>query len=155
MESKRIALWSCAALLLSSNLMKAQENPKPPAAKKISKVTEIHGYKETDDYFWLREKSKPEVMEYLKAEAAYADAMTADQQGFRDALYKEMLSRIKETDVEVPYKKGNYLYYTRTIKGQQYPLFCRKLHSLRGKEEITLDVNALAKGKKFFNVSAY
>ncbi len=155
MKSKQIALFTFAALLLGSITMKAQDLPKPPVAKIKPKVTKIHGYQETDNYFWLREKSNPEVIEYLKAETAYADAMTADQKGFRDALYKEMLARIKETDVDVPYKKGAFYYYTRTIKGQQYPIFCRKAKSMRGAEEITLDMNAMAKGKKFFNVGAY
>ncbi|MBI3422234.1 MAG: S9 family peptidase [Acidobacteria bacterium] len=136
--------------------MQAQEAPpKPPVAKRVPKTTQIHGHTTVDDYFWLREKENPEVIEYLKQETAYTDAMTQSSKGFRDALYKEMLARIKETDVEVPYKKGNFVYYTRTIKGQQYPIYCRKPGSVRGKEEITLDENKLAKGKDFFSVGAY
>jgi oligopeptidase B len=156
MKGFQLLAQTCVALLLISFVMKAQTTaPKPPVAKQKPKVTEIHGYKETDNYFWLREKSNPEVVVYLKAENAYADAMTTSQQGFRDALYKEMLKRIKETDVDVPYRQGGFFYYTRTVKGAQYPIFCRKAKSLRGKEEITLDMNALAKGKKFFSLGAY
>ncbi|MBI1763352.1 MAG: oligopeptidase B, partial [Acidobacteria bacterium] len=149
-------LSALLALGLFTTTMQAQEAPpKPPVAKRVPKTTQIHGHTTVDDYFWLREKENPEVIEYLKQETAYTDAMTQSSKGFRDALYKEMLARIKETDVEVPYKKGNFVYYTRTIKGQQYPIYCRKPGSVRGKEEITLDENKLAKGKDFFSVGAY
>jgi oligopeptidase B len=156
MRLLRRSLWALAALALMKATLPAQElPPKPPVAKKVPKTTQIHGYTEVDDYFWLREKDNPEVVEYLKQESAYADAMMQSTKGFQAALYKEMLARIKETDVEVPYKKGDYYYYTRTIKGQQYPIFCRKKGSLRAKEEITLDMNAMAKGKEFFSIGAY
>lgn len=129
--------------------------PQPPVAKKIEKITKIHGETVVDDYFWLRDKSNPEVIKYLKAEDAYADAMTASTKGFQDALYKEMLGRIKETDVNVPYKYGNYYYYTRTVEGKQYPIYARKKGSLSGVEEITLDQNEMAKDQKFLSVGAY
>lgn len=129
--------------------------PQPPVAKKIEKTTKIHGETVVDDYFWLRDKSDPEVIKYLKAEDAYADAMTASTKGFQDALYKEMLGRIKETDVNVPYKSGNYYYYTRTVEGKQYPIYARKKGSLNGVEEITLELNEMAKDQKFLSVGAY
>src|SRR5678815_4001741 len=129
--------------------------PQPPVAKKIEKINKIHGETVVDDYFWLRDKSNPEVIKYLKAEDAYADAMTASTKGFQDALYKEMLGRIKETDVNVPYKNGNYYYYTRTIEGKQYPIYARKKGSLNGVEEITLELNEMAKDQKFLSVGAY
>ena len=156
MKFARLSLAALVLLLFIAITMQAQEAPpKPPVAKKVPKTTQIHGYTVVDDYFWLREKENPEVIEYLKAETAYADAMTQSTKGFQAALYKEMLARIKETDVEVPYKKGDYFYYTRTVKGQQYPIYCRKQGSLRAKEEITLDMNEMAKGKPFFSVGAY
>src|SRR4030095_6525514 len=74
---------------------------------------------------------------------------------FQDALYKEMLGRIKETDVNVPYKNGNYYYYTRTVEGKQYPIYARKKGSLNGAEEITLELNEMAKDQKFLSVGAY
>ena len=120
MKFERLSLAALVSLLFVAIIMQAQEAPpKPPVAKKIPKTTQIHGYTVVDDYFWLREKENPEVSEYLKAETAYAEAMTQSTKGFQAALYKEMLARIKETDVEVPYKKGDYYYYTRTVKGQQ------------------------------------
>ncbi len=129
--------------------------PKPPVAKKVPKTTKIHDTSIVDDYFWLREKTNPEVIEYLKAEDAYANALMAPTATFQDALYKEMLGRIKETDVNVPYKNGDYFYYSRTVKGKQYPIQCRKKGSVKAPEEITLELNEMAKGHKFFSLGAY
>ena len=127
----------------------------PPIARRIPKTTEIHGDTLVDDYAWMRERENPEVRAYLEAENAYTDAVLGPLEGFRAALYKEMLARIKETDLSVPYKDGDYLYYSRTVEGLQYPIYCRKRGSLDAAEEITLDVNALAKGKAFMSLGAY
>ena len=86
----------------------------PPMAEKKPKVTKIHGDTLVDDYFWLREKSNPRVIEHLKAEDAYAEATMKPTAPLREKLYKEMLSHIKQTDVNVPYRWGAYFYYTRT-----------------------------------------
>jgi oligopeptidase B len=75
--------------------------------------------------------------------------------GFQDALYKEMLARIKETDENVPYKQGQYFYYTRTEQGKQYAIYCRKKGDLKAPEEITLDLNEMSKGHEFFSLGAY
>ncbi len=127
----------------------------PPVAKRVPKTTEIHGDTLVDDYAWMRERDNPEVRAYLEAENAYTDAVVGPLAGFREALYKEMLARIKETDLSVPYKNGAYFYYSRTVEGLQYPIFCRKRGSLDAAEDITLDVNELAKGKPFMSVGAY
>jgi oligopeptidase B len=129
--------------------------PAPPIAKRVPEVTEIHGDRLVDDYAWMRERGNPEVRAYLEAENAYTDAVLKPLEGFRAALYKEMLARIKETDLSVPYKDGDYFYYSRTIEGLQYPIHCRKRGGLDAAEEITLDVNELAKGKPFMSVGAY
>lgn len=128
---------------------------RPPAAKKIPRKDVTHDDTRIDDYFWLREKKNPEVISYLQAENAYAEAVMKPTEGFQQALYKEMLSHIKETDVNVPYRLGDYFYYSRTEQGKQYPIFCRKRGSLDAKEEITLDLNELAKGHKFLGLGAY
>src|SRR5689334_12755710 len=112
--------------------------PAPPIAKRIPKKTEIHGDTLVDDYAWMRDRKNPEVRAYLEAENAYTDAMLRPFEGFREALYKEMLARIKETDLSVPYRNGGYFYYSRTVEGLQYPIFCRKRGSLETAEEITL-----------------
>ncbi|MEK7832365.1 MAG: oligopeptidase B, partial [Acidobacteriota bacterium] len=138
--------------------MSAQEQPpKPPVAKKVPKTTQIHGYTVTDDYAWLADKTKTDkdVLAYLKAEEDYANAMTAGTKAFRDALYKEMLARIKETDENVPYRYGEYFYYTRTEQGKQYPIYCRKKGSLTAPEEVTIDMNEMAKGHAYFSIGGY
>ncbi|HEY6553568.1 MAG TPA: S9 family peptidase [Vicinamibacteria bacterium] len=129
--------------------------PKPPVAKKIPKVDEVHGDRRVDDYFWLRDKKNPDVAAYLEAENSYADAVMKPTVPFQEALYKEMLARIKETDVNVPYRKGGFWYYSRTEQGKQYPIHCRKAGSLEAAEAITLDLNQLAMGQKFMSLGAY
>ncbi len=129
--------------------------PTPPMAEKKPKTTKIHGTTLVDNYFWLREKSNPQVMEYLRAEDAYSQAAMKPTAALQEKLYKEMLSHIKQTDVNVPYRWGNYYYYSRTEEGKQYPIFCRKQGSLEAKEEVILDQNELAKGQKFMSVGAF
>jgi oligopeptidase B len=129
--------------------------PAPPVAKKVPKVTEINGHKLVDNYFWLRDKKNPEVAAYLEAENAYTDAVMKPTEPLQKKLYDEMLSRIKETDIEVPYKDGEYFYYVRTEAGKQYGIRCRKKGSMDAPEEILLDVNELAKGQKFMSLGAF
>ena len=117
-------------VVASSYVLAADDNssslPAPPVAKKVPKTTEINGRELVDNYFWLRDKQNPEVAAYLQAENAYTDAVMKPTEGLQKKLYDEMLGRIKETDVEVPYKEGNYFYYTRTEAGKQYSIYCRK-----------------------------
>ncbi|MBI3406319.1 MAG: oligopeptidase B, partial [Acidobacteria bacterium] len=128
---------------------------KPPTAKKIPKVDTYHGEKRVDDYFYMREKTNPDVVQYLEAENAYTDAQLKSTEPFREALYKEMLARIKQTDLSVPYRQGAYFYYSRTEEGKQYAIQCRKKGSLDAAEEIILDVNELARGEKFMSLGAF
>jgi oligopeptidase B len=128
---------------------------KPPVAKPIPKSDTTNGDTRVDNYFWLREKKNPEVISYLEAENAYTDSVMKQTEALQQKLYTEMLARIKQTDQNVPYKYGDYLYYTRTVEGQQYPIFARKRGTLDAKEEITLDLNEMAKGLKFMAVGAY
>jgi oligopeptidase B len=141
-------------LAAAGGLRAADDAPavKPPVAKKLPKTTEINGVTLVDNYFWMREKSNPEVKAYLEAENAYTDAVMKPTEPLQKKLYTEMLSRIKETDVDVPYKKGAYFYYSRTEAGKQYAIYCRKKGSLDAPEEVILDVNELAKGQKFMSV---
>ena len=128
--------------------------PQPPVAKKVPKIDVIHGDVRQDDYYWLRDKDSPEVIAYLQAENAYADALTQPTADFQDALYREMLARIKEDDQTVPYPFGGWLYYSRTETGKQYPIYCRK-RAADAPEEITLDLNALAEGHVFCALGVY
>lgn len=133
----------------------ADDVPSLPVAKKIPHVTEINGHKLVDNYFWLREKSNPEVRAYLEAENGYTDAVMKPTEAFQSKLYEEMLSRVKETDVEVPYREGDFFYYIRFEAGKQYPIRCRKKISAQANEEVLLDVNELAKGQAFMTVQAF
>jgi len=129
--------------------------PKPPVAKVVPHVTEVNGHKMLDNYFWLRDKPNPEVRAYLEAENVYTDAVMKPTEGFQKKLYDEMLGRIKETDVEVPYREGNYFYYVRTEAGKQYGIRCRKKGSMDAPEEVLLDINEMAKGQAFMSVAAF
>ncbi len=127
----------------------------PPATEKKPKITEINGDKLVDNYFWLRDKSNPAVISHLEAENAYTEATMKPTAPLQAKLYNEILSHIKQTDENVPYRWGNYFYYTRTKEGLQYPIFCRKHQTLDAAEQIILDVNELAKGQKFMSVGSF
>lgn len=127
---------------------------RPPVAKKVPKEDSTNGDKRVDNYFWLREKTNPEVIKYLEAENAYADAFMKPTEALQQTLYKEMVGHLKETDVNVPYREGNYFYYSRTEKGKQYAILCRKRESLAAAEEVILDLNELAQGHKFLGLGA-
>jgi oligopeptidase B len=131
----------------------------PPIAAKKPHTTEIHGYTLKDDYFWLREKANPDVIAYLNAENAYTEAVMKATKPLQEALYTEMLGRIKQTDLSVPSRIGDYFYYSRTEEGKQYSYMCRRKSSAAGKmegpEELLLDLNALAEGHKYLGLGAY
>ncbi len=159
MNNKKSLNTVCAGaiflFLISVTFLVASEEIRPPAAAKKPNIIQIHEDKVTDNYFWLREKTNPEVIEYLNAENRYAEQMLAGTKELQEKLYQEMLSRIKETDLSVPYKKGAYFYYNRTIQGKQYPIYCRKKGSLEAAEEVLLDLNELAAGKQFMAVGDF
>ena len=123
-------------------------------AKRVPKIDVIHGEKREDDYFWLRQKDHPDVLAYLQEENAYTDAVMKGTEAFQEALYRELLGRIKEDDQTVPYRRGGWLYYSRTEKGKQYAIHCRK-KAPDGPEEVTVDLNALAEGHPFIDLGAY
>ncbi|MGD0547516.1 MAG: oligopeptidase B, partial [Terracidiphilus sp.] len=146
----------------SKNKMKEMTNhpllPPPPIARKEHKETSLHGAVLIDDYAWLRDKQSPDVTAYLEAENAYATAVMAPLEGLREQLYQEMLSHMKQTDVSVPYRDGNWWYYTRTEEGKQYAIHCRT-HGLPNAtedtpEQVILDGNQLAEGHAFFSIGA-
>ncbi len=133
----------------------APSTPVPPIAQKRPVESTLHGEKRRDDYGWLRDKQDPKVIAYLTAENSYADSLTAEQQGLRTQLYDEMLARIQQTDLTVPYRKGGWLYYTRTEEGKQYPIHCRKQPIDAAPEQVLLDLNRLAEGHPFMAVGDF
>lgn len=126
--------------------------PKPPVAPKRPEVLELHGDRRIDDYYWLRDRDNPEVIDYLKAENAYTEAMMQHTEAMQTALYREILGRIQETDLSVPYRKDNYYYYSRTEAGEAYPIYCRKEGSLDAPEQVMLNQNELAAGHEFHSI---
>jgi oligopeptidase B len=124
----------------------------PPVAAKKPKVMTKFGDRRVDNYFWLREKSNPEVIDYLNAENRYTEAVMKPLEEFRGKLYDEILGRIKETDESVPYRRHGYWYYQREVQGMQYPIYARRKGTMEAPEEVILDVNELAKGHKFTSV---
>ncbi len=126
----------------------------PPVAPRRPHVTELHGDRWEDDYFWLRDRADPAVTAYLAAENAYADGILTPTKALQEQLYREMLGRIKETDVSVPYRFGDFWYYHRTQEGLQYPIYCRKRTSLDAPELVLLDLNQLAEGHPFLSLGA-
>jgi oligopeptidase B len=149
--------FATLALLFFAGCLIAQagDAPAPPVAPRVEHREQRHGAVVIDNYYWLREKSNPKVVDYLKAENGYTEAMTQDLKPIRDALYKEMLGRIQQTDLSVPVRRGEYLYYSRTEEGKQYPIQCRRKGSMDAPEEVLLDQNELAKGHKFVGLGGF
>lgn len=127
----------------------------PPIASKLPQTLSLHGDDRTDDYFWLRHRDDPQVIAYLEAENDYTKAVMAHTEALQTALYDEMLARIQETDLSVPYRKGAYYYYSRTETGKAYPIYCRQAGSLDAPETVLLDQNVLAEGHDFFELGLF
>jgi oligopeptidase B len=139
----------------SADAQFAQQAGNPPSAERRPYSDTLHGELRQDDFHWLRVKTDPAVREYLEAENAYAQAVLAPLAPLRDQLYHEMLGRIRQTDLSVPYRFRGYYYYTRTVEGLQYPVYARKPGSLDADEEVILDLNELARGHSFMALGDY
>ncbi|MDQ0819781.1 oligopeptidase B [Arthrobacter sp. V4I6] len=142
----------------------------PPVARKVPALRTHHGDSFEDNYEWLREKESPEVVDLLKAENAYQEAVTAHQEPLREAIFQEIKGRTQETDLSVPYRKDGWWYYTRSVEGKEYGIQCRVQAQDTGDrvadwtppaveagvdipgEEVLLDGNVEAEGKPFFSV---
>jgi oligopeptidase B len=142
-------------VLTFSLLARPETQTTPPVARRGEHREVRHGATVSDNYHWLREKSNPEVIRYLEAENAYTGSLTQNLKPFEEALYKEMLGRIKQTDLTVPVRRGQYYYYSRTEEGRQYPIECRRKSNMDAPEEVLLDLNELAKGHSFLSLGAF
>lgn len=125
----------------------------PPKADKIPHELEAHGQVRIDDYYWLNQPEEEKVLAYLNAENAYYESMTAHTAKLKEDLFAEMKARIKEDDQSVPYKLNGYYYITRYVTGKDYPIYTRKEETLEAPEEILFDVNEMAKGHSFYNLT--
>jgi oligopeptidase B len=141
---------------------------RPPVAKKVPIERIHHGDTVVDEYAWLRDRDDPDTIAYLKAENEHTEAATAHLADLREQVFGEIRKRTQETDLTVPQRKGAYWYYTRTVEGQQYAIYCRRAiragevdppDTPDGKpldgEEILLDGNALAEGHDFFALGTF
>jgi oligopeptidase B len=129
--------------------------PQPPVARREPVETTVHGDRRIDPYAWLREKQNPDVLAYLDAENAYTDAVLRGTEDFQEKLYQEILSRIQQTDLSVPYRLRGYLYFTRTEEGKQYPVHCRRPDADNSPEQVLLDLNAEAEGHAFLGLGTF
>src|SRR5207302_10755741 len=130
-----IALSACASAPKPQG--SAADAPlSPPVARKVPHPAQLHGQALSDDYFWLRNQGTPEVVQYLHAEAAYADAMMKPTEGLQKTLYEEMLSRLQETDVAAPFLKDGYYYSSRTEKGKRYPILSRRTGFMQPSDQV-------------------
>ncbi|MBN3584601.1 S9 family peptidase [Algoriphagus aestuarii] len=126
----------------------------PPIAAKKPEILETHGHQRIDNYFWMRDRENPEVIDYLNQENEYLKDQLKHTEAFQASLFEELKRRIKEDDQSVPYFKSGYFWYARYEKGSEYPIYCRKPETLENPEEVILDVNFLAEGKSYFHVGA-
>lgn len=135
-------------------MMMTDSNITPPLATKRPKELTIHGDTRIDPYYWLNERENPEVIDYLTAENQYLDTVMSNTRDFNDKLYNELIGRMKQTDMSVPYLDNGYYYITRYEEGQEYPIHSRKKGNLDAPEEIMLDVNVLAKDFGYYSIGS-
>ena len=128
--------------------------PSPPIARTRATTRKVHGRTLKDEYVWLQDAKDPAVQAHVRAENEYADAVMAGTRSLQRSLFAEIKRRMVEDDMSVPIARGQYLYYTKTKKGKQYPIHCRR-KGKRGREEVILDENVLAKGSAFFSLGAF
>ncbi len=148
-------LVSLLVSLFIMTLLSSDDALKPPVAKIVPHTVTTLGDTRVDNYFWLRDRNDPATIAYLEAENAYTKAEMKHTEGLQEKLYSEILGRIQQTDESVPTKRDDYVYYTRTEEGKQYSIYCRKLLSNDAKEEVLLDGNKMAEGKKYFRVGNF
>lgn len=142
------------AALAALPLLSACQSALPPAAKVVPQTFEEHGVQRVDNYYWLKDRSDPDVVRYLSAENDYTSAFMKHTEPLQQQLFDEMKARLKETDLTVPYRVGDFVYYRRTIEGMQYPMLCRRPAAHEAPEQVILDMNALALRHDYFNVGA-
>ncbi|MEM6380543.1 MAG: oligopeptidase B, partial [Bacteroidota bacterium] len=125
-----------------------------PRATKIPKELSTHGDTRIDNYYWLNDRENPKVIDYLNKENSFREDKMAHTKEFQEKLFEEIVGRIKQTDMSVPFKKDGYYYYTRYEEGKEYPIHARKKETLEADEEIMLNVNELAKEYDYYAVGS-
>lgn len=151
----RFAVFAIAATALSACSTTTEDTMKPPVAKIIPKELSTHGISRVDNYYWLNERENPEVIAYLTEENQYTDSLLAHTNALQQKLYDEMVGRIKQTDMSVPYMQNGYYYYSRFEEGKEYPVYCRKKDNMDGAEEVMLNGNEMASGLAYFEIGGW
>lgn len=151
-----------AALMTACNpskketvMLKQSDFPAPPVAEVIPDTFSNFGQTRIDNYYWLKDKNNPKVIDYLKAENAYTDTVMASTKALQQTIYDEIIGRIKEDDESYPSFSDGYYYYSRTEKGKQYRTYCRRKGTMDAPEEIIFDLNEMAKGKPAYIFQGY
>jgi len=148
----KVVSVTAICLILYSCQENLQQNMNAPIAQKIKKELFAHGDTRIDNYYWINERDNPDVITYLEAENEYTREVLKHTEEIQEKLFNEIVGRIQQTDMSVPYFLNGYYYYTRYEKGKEYPVYCRKPGSLDADEEVMLNVNEMAEGFSYFQV---
>jgi len=138
-----------------TTILKQSDFPQPPVAAQNPQTFTEFGNERVDNYYWLRDKTNPAVIDYLNAENAYTDTVMASTKALQEKIYNEIMGRIKDADESYPLLIRGYKYYNRTESGKQYRVYCRKADKTDAAEEIIFDINAMAEGKKAMRFAGY
>ena len=160
---KHLTFLAVAIILLAtacnpqkeSKILKQSDFPTPPVAEVRPDTFVEFSHQRIDEYYWMKDKTNPKVIEYLNAENAYADTVMASTKGLQETIYSEILGRMKEDDESYPSLRDGYYYYSRSEAGKQYPTYCRKKGVMDAAEEIIFDINEMAEGKPAFIFRGY
>lgn len=150
-----IMITACNTNKEEVKILKQSDFPAPPVAEVVPDTFENFGQKRIDNYYWLKDKNNPKVIEYLNAENEYTESVMASTKELQQTIYDEILGRIKEDDESYPSYINGYWYYSRTEKGKQYRTYLRHKGSLDAEEEVIFDVNKMAEGKSAFIFAGY
>jgi oligopeptidase B len=154
MKNKIPLLLLLTFLAFQCTMKEDEYSIQPPQAAKIEKVFNEHGNTRTDNYYWLNQSEDTAVLNYLKAENEYLAKVMEHTVPLQEKLYDEIVGRIKKDDSSVPAYKNGYWYYTKYVKGGEYPLYCRKKGGLDAEEQVMLDGNKMAEGYSFFRINS-
>ncbi|MCB2207704.1 MAG: S9 family peptidase [Bacteroidetes bacterium] len=143
------------AIVVNGCDQKSKTSMNEPIAKKIDTVFNEHGTQRVDQYYWLNQREDPEVIAYLNAENEYTKNVLKDTEELQEKIFNEIVGRIKQTDMSVPYSVDGYEYYVRYEEGGEYPIYCRKPETENPEEEIMLNGNTMAKGYSFFQIGGW
>jgi oligopeptidase B len=157
--NKTISNISFMAILLTISASscgpeQSKEKPQAPVGKVVPTELSHHGVTRIDNYYWMNERDHPHVIAYLEAENAYTKEVMKHTEALQKSLFDEIVGRIKQTDMTVPYLANGYYYFTRYEEGKEYPLYCRKKGSQDAPEEVMLNVNTLAEGFSFYQLGS-